>query len=172
MILTCNSCEKKFVVPDSAIGASGRLVQCSSCGYKWKQFPVKEEIKIDNKISTISKKPEKIKNNQKNKINVKKKKSGPNLYSPEYLAKKHGINLEKTNILEKRKSQNSKEIINFGFYNYLIFYIIIIIFLSRTLFFFKDIIILNFPISEFYLNYFFETIRNVFEITKNLITNY
>ena len=43
MILSCNSCEKKFVVPpDSAIGVNGRLVQCSSCGNKWKQFPIRE----------------------------------------------------------------------------------------------------------------------------------
>ena len=39
MILTCNSCGKKFVVPDSAITVSGRMVQCGSCGNKWKQFP-------------------------------------------------------------------------------------------------------------------------------------
>ena len=55
MILTCNSCEKKFVVPDNAIGASGRLVQCSSCGNKWKQFPVDEirKVKQPAKIQKI-----------------------------------------------------------------------------------------------------------------------
>ena len=45
MILACNSCGKKFVVPDSAITASGRAVQCGSCGNKWKQFPVNESKK-------------------------------------------------------------------------------------------------------------------------------
>ena len=39
MILTCSSCGKKFVVPDDAITKSGRMVQCGSCGNKWKQFP-------------------------------------------------------------------------------------------------------------------------------------
>ena len=48
MILTCNSCSKKFVVPDSAITAAGRTVQCGSCGNKWKQFPV-NKIKKNNK---------------------------------------------------------------------------------------------------------------------------
>ena len=43
MILTCNSCGKKFVVPDNAITASGRMVQCGSCGNKWKQFPANEK---------------------------------------------------------------------------------------------------------------------------------
>ena len=46
MILSCNSCGKKFVVPDSAITASGRMVQCGSCGNKWKQFPLVEVEKI------------------------------------------------------------------------------------------------------------------------------
>ena len=50
MILTCNSCGKKFVVPDSAITAVGRTVQCGSCGNKWKQFPV-GEVKNPQTIS-------------------------------------------------------------------------------------------------------------------------
>ena len=63
MILTCNSCSKEFVVPDSAITASGRTVQCGSCGNKWKQFPVnstnkiKPEINVNNNFS----KPKKVK---------------------------------------------------------------------------------------------------------------
>ena len=96
MILSCNSCEKKFVIPDNAIGPSGRLVQCSSCGNKWRQLPVIAEKRSPNKTTTKAK--EKIsKINKKNKEikiikkKVKKKKDGPNLYSPEYLAKKHGI---------------------------------------------------------------------------------
>ena len=58
MILTCNSCGKKFVVPDNAITSSGRTVQCGSCGNKWKQFPVNENKKKDlvsNLEKTISK---------------------------------------------------------------------------------------------------------------------
>lgn len=45
MILSCNSCGKKFVVPDQAITSTGRLVQCGSCGNKWKQFPAENNIK-------------------------------------------------------------------------------------------------------------------------------
>ena len=48
MILNCNSCGKKFVVPDQAISSAGRIVQCGSCGNKWKQFPIKNEIKKSN----------------------------------------------------------------------------------------------------------------------------
>ena len=51
MILRCDSCEKKFVVPDKAITIAGRAVQCGSCGNKWKQFPIKNETNkvISNK---------------------------------------------------------------------------------------------------------------------------
>ena len=44
MIISCNSCEKKFVVPDQAITLEGRIVQCGSCGNKWRQFPLKKEV--------------------------------------------------------------------------------------------------------------------------------
>ena len=54
MILTCNSCGKKFVVPDSAISDSGRTVQCGSCGNKWKQFPINEVKKTQSLTSNQS----------------------------------------------------------------------------------------------------------------------
>ena len=56
MILSCNSCGKKFVVPDNAITEAGRIVQCGACGNKWKQFPVKitEKKKVISK--TVAKK--------------------------------------------------------------------------------------------------------------------
>ena len=51
MILNCNSCGKKFIVPDNAISASGRTVQCGSCGNKWKQFPINEVKKTQSRTS-------------------------------------------------------------------------------------------------------------------------
>ena len=68
MILICNSCDKKFVVPDQAISAAGRMVQCGSCGNKWKQFPINEKnqkkrLKFLNPLQT---------NYCKNKKNKKK----------------------------------------------------------------------------------------------------
>ena len=78
MILTCNSCGKKFVVPDSAITASGRMVQCGSCGNKWKQFPINETKKkqpfsvsqeVVSKPKNIKQKSLKTKKTKKSSIN-------------------------------------------------------------------------------------------------------
>ena len=69
MILECKSCQKKFIVPESAITNAGRLVQCSSCGNKWTQFPIakktiKKPINFSAKKNVIKqsiKSPSKIK---------------------------------------------------------------------------------------------------------------
>jgi predicted Zn finger-like uncharacterized protein len=173
MILTCNSCGKKFVVPDSAITASGRMVQCGSCGNKWRQFPVGEAKKSQSitRIKKVVSKPQtsqqKIQKSKKVKKTVSRKPREINLYSPEYLAKKHGIKLSEN---VQKISLDKK--VSFGFYNSFLLFFLIIIVLSRSLYFFQDFVIQKFPFTEFYINYFFESIRNMFEIWKNLISNY
>jgi predicted Zn finger-like uncharacterized protein len=164
MILSCNSCKKKFVVPDKAITDTGRIVQCGSCGNKWKQYPIKNKTTINEVIAT--KKITPVKREKKKKI---KKTREIDLYSPEYLKKKHGINLNNIKNIENKKHI---EKVSFGFYNFLVVFIITTIALSKVLHFFQDIIVLNFPFTEFYLSYFFESMRNIFDILKNLISNY
>ena len=167
MILNCNSCNKKFVVPDRAITPTGRLVQCGSCGNKWRQFPINNE---ENKIV-----PKKIIVNKKISKNLTRKKERPkknreiSLYSPEYLAKKHGIIIDKQNNVN---SYNSNEKVSFGFYNSLILFIVVSVAFYKGLYFFQDIIVQKLPVSEYYLNYFFESTKNILEILKNLISNY
>ena len=175
MILTCNSCGKKFVVPDSAITASGRMVQCGSCGNKWKQFPLGEVEKTQSiarpkkVVSRSQPVQQKIQKPKKIKKTSTKKTREISLYSPEYLAKKHGIKIDDV-IPEKISNKNKKDKVSFGFYNSLILFIFLIIAISRILYFVQDFIVSILPISEFYLNYFFESIRNIFEIWKNLIS--
>ena len=173
MILTCNSCNKKFVVPDQAITTTGRTVQCGSCGNKWKQFPV-NVIKETSTLSSYQKKalkPNKVQKKTQNPKKIRKlstrKSKEINLYSPEYLEKKHGITLQ-----EVPKKNTSLEKISFGFYNSLLLFLIIIITLSRGLYFFQDFIVQKIPFTEFYINYFFESVKNLFEIWKSLISNY
>jgi len=152
------------------------MVQCGSCGNKWKQFPLDRTKKNQpvskpqklvpkaQSIKPISQKTKKIKKN-----NTKKPRE-ISLYSPEYLAKKHGIKISDTKS-EKTFIKNKKEKVSFGFYNSLILYIVLIISFSRILYFSQEFLINNFPITEFYLNYFFESMKNMFEIWKNLVAS-
>ena len=174
MILKCNSCGKQFVVPDNAITASGRVVQCGSCGNKWKQFPanvVKKNQSVSNVQKIAAKTPkiqQKIQKTKKTKKNIVRKPREINLYSPEYLAKKHGIKLNEDKV-EKNSLSNK---VSLGFYSSLLILVVIIIFLSRSLYFFQDFVVQKLPFTKFYIDYFFESIKNMFEIWKNLISNY
>ena len=126
MILSCNSCEKKFVVPDNAIGANGRLVQCSSCGNQWRQFPINKEIKKKEKAFKIKSTPKEIQSATKTAKRKVKKKTGPDLYSPEYLAKKHGIKIDSNPVLQN-KTTGVKTKVSLGFYYFVIIFVVIAI---------------------------------------------
>ena len=159
MIIQCKSCQKSFNVPDNAIGEKGRLVQCSSCGNKWNQLPVKIE-----KVTNIVKKetPKIIKPINKKKI-IKKRK-GPTLYSEEYLKNKHGILLNKNTLKNKKVIRKNNEEFDsgFGFYKNVLFLLIFITFFTGVLNLSKEIIIFNYPFFETYINYFYDTL-NIFK---------
>ena len=171
MILSCNSCEKKFVVPDSAIGAAGRLVQCSACGNKWKQFPDNEITKVKEKSTEVKLIQKKTQKTSKVKRPKAKKRTGPNLYSPEYLAKKHGIKINESSS-NQSKVNTIKSKVGFGFYNSLMIFVIFLIFFFRMLYFTQEIIIEQVSFLEIYINYLFETLKNIQEITINIFSNY
>ena len=129
MLVNCNSCQKKFVVPDSAITENGRLLQCGSCGNKWTQYPIKEKtaepIKKEKIISKINKVENKIVPAKKT---AKKKKRQINLYSEEYLAKKHGLTIKDDSSVKKNQKKTKKRKLWFrflwmGYNNCYIFYL-------------------------------------------------
>ena len=168
MIIQCTSCEKKFNVPDAAITTAGRLVQCSSCGNKWTQYPIKVKPSISRPIKVPVKKTEKIK---------PKKKKGPVPYSKEYMQQKWGSSLKsyavekgltkKTNkIIKPKKIQKEKPVKviekpGFGFFNYIIVTSILIVAIVGTLDLTKTMIISKFPFLNPYIEHFFETINNL-----------
>ena len=152
MLVNCNSCKKKFIVPDNAITKSVRLVQCGSCGSKCTQYPI-----IDN----IKKEEIKVK-----KSSIAKKRPKKNLYSPEYLQKKHGLVIKDSNELMNKKISNKKiKNYNLGFYSYLIILIIFLFTLFGILHLTKQMIVQKYPFLEIYIDYFYEA----FNIIKTSI---
>ncbi len=167
MIIQCSACKKKFTVPDGAITTKGRLVQCSSCGNQWTQYPPDKGLKkATTKINTLPKKN-------------KKKTKNIDVYSEEYLQKKHGIKIidpsslrSKSNKKKSKSEKNKKINIGYGFYNYLITFVVILIALIGSLNLTKDIIVYNYPFLEIYINYFYETLNNLNIIISDIISNY
>ena len=168
MIIQCNSCEKKFTVPESAITAKGRLVQCSACGNQWTQYPISQDLKKTTKTIKSSK-PVKQK---------KKKKKIIDTYSEEYLQKKHGIKIidpsssSKISTKSKPKSKKNETNVSFGFYKFLILFIIILITMFGVLNLTKDIIIYHYPLLENYINYLYETLNNISLIASDFVSDY
>ena len=170
MIIQCESCKKKFVVPDSAVTAKGRLVQCSSCGNKWTQYPIKRKSpKIANVKNITKQSKQKVK---------RKKTSGIDVYSDEYLQKKHGIKIidpSSSNLKTKGSNQNKigkKGSVSFGFFNYLITISILSIFFVGILNFERSRLSRKFPFLEPYIEGFFETLNNFKIIFIDFITSY
>jgi predicted Zn finger-like uncharacterized protein len=170
MIIQCESCQKKFVVPDSAVTPKGRLVQCSSCGNKWTQYPIKRKSpKIANVKNITKQSKQKVK---------RKKTSGIDVYSDEYLQKKHGIKIidpSSSNLKTKVSSQNKirkKGSVSFGFFNYVITISILSIFFVGILNFERSRLSRKFPFLEPYIEGFFETLNNFKIIFIDFITSY
>ena len=164
MLVNCNSCQKKFQIPDSAISETGRLLQCGSCGNKWTQYPIKEKLEqgIKKIVSPKIKNTAKI---NKKKTSFVKKKREINLYSKEYLKKKYGLSLEgSSDSKEEERNINKKIKITFGFYSYLITISIFFVAFFGILNLSKDIIVRNYPVTKPLINYLFETI-NIIKIT-------
>ena len=149
MLVACNSCQKKFIVPDSAITVTGRLVQCGSCGNKWTQYPVKEE-----KSKSVIKK-----------VTIKKTRPKKNLYTPEYLQKKHGLLINSSNKKEDTSTPGkTRRKSNFGFYSYVIILFVFLGSMFGIVNLTKEIIILKYPFAEIYISYLYEVI-DIIKIT-------
>ena len=178
MIIQCTSCDKKFNVPDSAISAAGRLVQCSSCGNKWTQYPLKAKPRPVSPVSTqVKAKPKKRVDKRKN----------PVPYSKEYMQQKWGSSVQsyalqkglsknpkalaKAKTSKKTQKQKSTQVMEkpgFGFFNYIITYSVIFIFLVGILKFERGRLGRKFPALEPYIDHFFESL----EIFKILILDF
>lgn len=176
MIIQCNSCQKSFNVPDSAITTTGRLVQCSACGNKWTQYPVAtdnkpKQVSIAQKITKKTTQPKKPKSIKKSKKKIAE------AYSVEYLQKKHGLKIidPSSNLDRKSKINNSKKKsgeAGLSFYNFLLIFIIFIITIIGVLNLSKDNIITYYPELEPSINYFYDTLNYFKIIIIDIISSY
>ena len=93
---------------------------------KWKQFPVNEIKKLSQLVTSqknIASKPQKVQKNtktEKSKKTTVRKPREIDLYSPEYLAKKHGIKLMKMK-LKKLHLMKKKFLLDFIIHYYYFF---------------------------------------------------
>ena len=141
MIIACPKCKKKFDIEDSLIPEKGRLLQCSSCDNKW--F-FKKSIEVKKKVERIS---------TKSKTNKIPKETEDII-----------IEAEKNN----SKVENLKKI-NLPILNLLLITLIsfaaLIIFLDT----FKIQINNLIPGFEFLLENFYETLKDFYLFTIDLI---
>tara|TARA_B110001454_G_C12578778_1_gene375149 strand:+ start:117 stop:614 length:498 start_codon:yes stop_codon:yes gene_type:complete len=165
MIISCEQCNKKFEVESDLIPDTGRLLQCSACDNKWffKKTTTPSEHTdiiinkdaIDEEINTEVKKiqpTEQIENTSKSKqkklIEKKKDKS------------------------EKFKSHNNNKNLKAkknNFLNLILVFIITFIAFILILDTFKKPIGLIIPNVDFFLNNFYETIKDIILFFKDLV---
>ena len=141
MIIACPKCKKKFDIEDSLIPEKGRLLQCSSCDNKW--F-FKKTIEVKKKIERIS---TKTKNN-------KIPKETEDII----------IEAEKNNTKVENLKKNNLPILNLLLIT-LISFAALIIFLDT----FKIQINNLVPGFEFLLENFYETLKDFYLFTIDLI---
>ena len=141
MIIACPKCKKKFDIEDSLIPEKGRLLQCSSCDNKW--F-FKKTIEVKKKIERIS---------TKTKANKIPKETEDIIIEP-----------EENNTKVENLKKNNLPILNLLLIT-LISFAALIIFLDT----FKIQINNLIPGFEFLLENFYETLKDFYLFTIDLI---
>ena len=141
MIIVCPKCKKRFDIEDSLIPEKGRLLQCSSCDNKW--F-FKKTIEVKKKIERIS---------TKTKTNKIPKETEDII-----------IEAEENNTKVENLKKNNLPILNLLLIT-LISFAALIIFLDT----FKIQINNLIPGFEFLLENFYETLKDFYLFTIDLI---
>ena len=155
MIIECINCSKVFEVNSELIPSTGRTIQCGSCGHIW--FYKHE----DRSIGT-SKKKEHIIENKKPKINPKPK------LEEKILSKKIDKIINKKDTALIKYERKSKFTI-FNFFGYIIVTIISLVALIIILDTFQSQLNFIFPDLELILFNLYETIKDIYLFSKDLI---
>ena len=166
MIITCNSCNKKFVIDSNLIPDKGRLLQCASCDYKW--FFKKEAL--ENTVSPID---EDISVNifDQNNSSINKEESASDapkdeieLDLEEESKEKIDINInESTEVNTKPKKQKKFKILNI-FFVAIISFVAFIIIVDTFKYPIRKIV----PNIEFILYNLYESIKDISLFIRDL----
>ena len=191
MIIECKSCQKEFLVNDSAIGPNGRSVQCSNCSAQWLQMPISSIVNTDKSetddnlaaneaVKASDGKTYKFMGKQwaqllpsgkTGKLAKKKITLELNRKTGKRNEKHHKKKSEITASEETTQAYSEKDK-GMGIFSFLIVLIIFFAAIILVLDTFKNQIIPFWPKLDNYLVYIFETINNIFIIIKDLFNNY
>ena len=154
MIIKCINCNKKFSVDSNLIPESGRTIQCGSCNHVWffkREFEL-DNLKLKEEIQE-NKYTEKEKVPLKNTKHFKKQKNLTTLGKDRSLVK-----------YEKKFNYSISKILS-------LLVVLIITFIAFIIILdtFKFQLEIFFPNLEFTLYNLYETLKDIFLFTKDLI---
>jgi predicted Zn finger-like uncharacterized protein len=165
MIIDCIKCDKKFEVNASLIPDGGRTIQCGSCNHVWFYKPKIEQSK--NEIKAEINSPESnnndLENKKDNNLNEKLSKT-EETSNLENVANAKLSSNELTNKNKKTKFNISK------FLSYFLVFLITFIALIIVLDTFKTPLSSIIPGLEIFLYNFFETLKDLYLLIKNLLS--
>ena len=165
MIIDCIKCDKKFEVNASLIPDGGRTIQCGSCNHVWFYKPKIEQSK--NEIKAEINSPESnnndLENKKDNNLNEKLSKT-EDTSNLENVANAKLSSNELTNKIKKTKFNISK------FLSYFLVFLITFIALIIVLDTFKSPLSSIIPGLEIFLYNFFETLKDLYLLIKNLLS--
>ena len=149
MIISCDQCNKKFVIDSNLIPKDGRLLECGSCNHKW--FYKQD---IEDKTEEIIIEPQ-LKNIEEENIDPIQ------------------TNISQINELDtsyvKKEIIENKKIKKISILNIIVVFIISFVALIILIETFKDPISIFIPNIKFILNNLYEIIRDIILFFKDLI---
>ena len=154
MIIECINCNKKFSVDSNLIPESGRTIQCGSCNHVWffkREFGL-DNLKLKDEIQ-VKKYTEEEKVPLENTKQIKKQKKLTSLDKDRSLVK-----------YEKKSNYSISKILS-------LLVVLIITFIAFIIILdtFKLQLEIFFPNLEFILYNLYETLKDIFLFTKDLI---
>ena len=184
MIIQCKSCQKKFLVSENAIPKEGMEVQCGVCSNTWFQKPeIKKKAKPKFKSEKITQeKIETASDGKKYKFlgkqwalvlpSGKAGRLAKNEISKELdekIERSIDPSIESMSIATSEKDEKNQGI---GFLTSIFIILIGAISTIGVLETFKNELVVYWPKLEFYLEYVYETLRNIRTISRDLFYSY